>query len=178
MANSFRKTRKSDSMFKRKIVPFLLAIAASSCATIVSRSSYNVRLASSPDDAKVQVVDRKGNEIFNGTTPTQVVLKSGAGYFKKAIYIIRYTKAGFLQKEVTINSDVNGWYFGNLVFGGIIGFLIVDPITGAMYKLDRTELNETLAADKRTGGKQERTLEIVNIDQIPSAMRNRLVELK
>lgn len=31
---------------------------------------------------------------------------------------------------------MDGWYMGNLLFGGFIGFLIVDPATGAMWKLD------------------------------------------
>lgn len=31
---------------------------------------------------------------------------------------------------------MDGWYIGNLLFGGLIGMLIVDPATGAMYKLD------------------------------------------
>jgi hypothetical protein len=30
---------------------------------------------------------------------------------------------------------MDGWYIGNILFGGVIGFLIVDPATGAMWKL-------------------------------------------
>ncbi|WP_174263189.1 CsgG/HfaB family protein [Citrifermentans bemidjiense] len=33
---------------------------------------------------------------------------------------------------------MNGWYWGNIVFGGVIGLLIVDPATGAMWKMDDT----------------------------------------
>ena len=165
-------------MYKSILNLLLWVTVASSCASIVSKSSYNVRLASSPDDAIVQVIDRNGREIFNGKTPTQVVLKCGAGYFRKATYTIRYTKPGFLSKEVTINSDINGWYFGNIVFGGLIGFLIVDPATGAMYKLDRTELNETLATDNKTSLKEERSLEIVDINKIPEALKQRLILLQ
>jgi len=165
-------------MYKSILNLLLLSIVAASCASIVSKSSYEVRIASSPEEAKVQVIDRKGREIFNGTTPTQVVLKCGSGYFKKAIYTVRYTKPGYLSKDITISSDINGWYFGNIVFGGLIGFLIVDPATGAMYKLDRTELNETLATDNRNGYNIERTLEIVDINKIPEAYKQRLVLLQ
>jgi hypothetical protein len=31
---------------------------------------------------------------------------------------------------------MDGWYIGNILFGGLIGILIVDPLTGAMWKLD------------------------------------------
>ncbi len=34
-----------------------------------------------------------------------------------------------------IDSSLSGWYIGNLLFGGIVGLLIVDPATGAMWKL-------------------------------------------
>jgi hypothetical protein len=41
---------------------------------------------------------------------------------------------------------VDGWYFGNLLFGGLIGLLIVDPATGAMYKLEPNEINCNLVS--------------------------------
>jgi hypothetical protein len=31
---------------------------------------------------------------------------------------------------------LNKWYFGNILLGGVIGMLVVDPLTGAMYSLD------------------------------------------
>lgn len=162
----------------RLLLPVFLLFA--SCASIVSKSVYNVRLNSSPEAAQVQVFDRNGREIFNGTTPTQVALKSGAGYFKKAEYTIKYNKPGYLPKEVMIHSDINGWYFGNIVFGGLIGFLIVDPATGAMYRLDTTNLNETLAPEtgKTTSTTGERTLHIVDIKQVPEKLKSKLVEVK
>jgi len=30
---------------------------------------------------------------------------------------------------------MSGWYWGNILIGGLIGMLVVDPLTGAMYKL-------------------------------------------
>lgn len=179
---------------KKLLLPFSLVavITCASCASIVSKSIYNVRLSSSPIEATVQVFDKKGREIFNGTTPTQVELKSGAGYFKKAEYVVKYSKEGYQTREVTITADINGWYFGNLVFGGLIGFLIVDPATGAMYRLDPTDLNETLSpTDKSTtatgsAGSSvaasdkagERSLRIMDIQQVPENLRKNLVLLQ
>lgn len=181
---------------KKFLLPFSLfaALTCVSCASIVSKSIYNVRLNSSPAAANVQVFDRKGREIFNGTTPTQVELKSGAGYFKKAEYIVKYSKDGYLTKEVTISADINGWYFGNIVFGGLIGFLIVDPATGAMYRLDQTDLNETLAPQEKTtgaagtgtpsgvasanGNTAEKSLRIIELEQVPQSLRKHLVQIQ
>lgn len=162
------------------LLPAILILSAS-CATIVSKSVYNVRLNSSPDQAYVQVFDRKGREVFNGNTPTQVALKSGAGYFKKAEYTVKYSKPGYLPKEIKISSELNGWYIGNIVFGGLIGFLIVDPATGAMYRLDHTDLNETLAPESQTTtsiSNGDKTLHIIELKRVPGNLRNRLVLVK
>jgi hypothetical protein len=35
-----------------------------------------------------------------------------------------------------LTSTIDGWYWGNLLIGGIIGMVFVDPLTGAMWKLD------------------------------------------
>ncbi len=36
---------------------------------------------------------------------------------------------------------MNGWYWGNFAIGGLIGFLIVDPLTGAMYRIKDEEVS-------------------------------------
>ena len=43
-----------------------------------------------------------------------------------------------LDHLVQIQGKLDGWYFGNLLFGGLIGMVIVDPITGAMYRLEKS----------------------------------------
>ncbi|MDA1343699.1 MAG: hypothetical protein O2966_07555 [Proteobacteria bacterium] len=62
-------------------------------------------------------------------------MASGAGYFDGDKYTLSFKKEGFQEKIATLDTEVNGWYFGNILFGGIIGMLIVDPSTGAMFKL-------------------------------------------
>ena len=41
---------------------------------------------------------------------------------------------------------MNGWYIGNILFGGLIGFLIVDPLTGAMLPPTARNRHRRLAA--------------------------------
>jgi hypothetical protein len=45
---------------------------------------------------------------------------------------VRVSKEGFQSRERKVDGTVNGWYFGNVVFGGLIGMIAVDPATGAM----------------------------------------------
>lgn len=40
---------------------------------------------------------------------------------------------GYAPQELTVTGTVSGWYIGNVLFGGLIGMLAVDPVTGAMY---------------------------------------------
>ncbi|MDB6061057.1 MAG: hypothetical protein JWM78_1160 [Verrucomicrobiaceae bacterium] len=49
--------------------------------------------------------------------------------------MIRMQKDGYEDASGTLSPNIAGWYYGNLLLGGAIGMLIVDPITGAMYKL-------------------------------------------
>jgi hypothetical protein len=57
---------------------------------------------------------------------------------------VTYTKNGYDTKTVPVEFKLDGWYFGNILLGGLIGMLIIDPATGAMYKLETEFLNETL----------------------------------
>jgi hypothetical protein len=41
---------------------------------------------------------------------------------------------GYYPYEMKIKREMDGWFLGNLLFGGLIG-IIVDASNGAMYKL-------------------------------------------
>ena len=117
-----------------------LALGMTGCASVHSKgnNSYTIKVLSSPSEAKVRVRDGKDEVVYTGETPTTVKLRSSAGYFKKAKYTFDFTKPGYKPASVVIQADLNRWYFGNVVLGGFIGSLVVDPLTGAMYTLDDT----------------------------------------
>jgi hypothetical protein len=121
---------------KTKIIAIFFAISTlCGCSSIVSKSEYPVAINSSPDQATFIIKNRAGQEIHSGITPQTVTLKSSAGFFKGESYSIALNKEGYSEKQFTLTSTVDGWYFGNILFGGLVGMLIVDPATGAMYKL-------------------------------------------
>jgi hypothetical protein len=162
----------------RTIVFYTMACALlfGSCATIVSKTTYPVRIGSAPERARVTVIDRKGKEIYTGLTPANITLRSGAGFFQKAIYTITFNKEGFKERSIEVSATINGWYFGNIVFGGLLGFLVIDPATGAMYRLNEVAIDETLEEDK-TISQQTRTLEIRDINTLPEKWKQSLVKL-
>lgn len=163
---------------KLKITTLSLMVAVvlfTGCASIVSKNTYPLIIRSTPTEATISVTDIKGKEVYVGTTPTTVSLKSGAGYFRKAGYSVKFSMDGYDDKVVSVHFGLDGWYFGNLVFGGLIGLLIIDPATGSMYKLKTEFLNESLSqssADSRSG-----KLRIYSKNEIPSDWQEHLTLL-
>jgi hypothetical protein len=153
-----------------------LALLLGSCATIVSKTAYPVRIDSAPQKANITVVDRKGKEVYVGLTPANISLRSGSGFFQKAIYTITFHKEGYKERTIEVSATINGWYFGNVVFGGLVGFLVIDPATGAMYRLSDVAVEETLEEEKRTT-QQTPALEIRDIGTIPETWKKSLVRL-
>lgn len=164
----------------RKTCALLLSgiiILGSSCASIVSKSKYPITINSRPSDAKITITDKKGVTVFSGLTPAMLKLDAGAGFFSKARYQVTFEKDGYVSRTVPVNFKLDGWYFGNILFGGLIGLLIVDPATGAMYKIDTEFLNETL--EKENGGVSAKSneLRLLDINDIPAEWKEKLVAI-
>lgn len=145
MRTNFTKLAMGTVMTAMSVMTF------SSCATIFGHSQYPVTIQSVPSDAKVTIVDRKGQVVFMGSTPASVTLKSAAGYMSKAQYSIKVQAPGYIDQVYPLNARLNGWYFGNILLGGLIGMLIVDPASGAMYKMDDpTNVNINLQQETKS----------------------------
>lgn len=114
-------------IFKSIVLSAVLLL--SSCATIISGSRQNVEINSEPSAAQVYI-----NEIEIGNTPVQKNLK------RNQVYNLVLKLDGYETYETKLERKFNAWYIGNIVFGGLIG-IIVDPITGAIYKLKPEEIN-------------------------------------
>lgn len=116
----------------------LVAGMLSGCASIVSKSNWPVTVQSSPSGAKCIISKGEGVDVHSGETPMTVTLKASDGFFSSAKYIVNCIKEGHQKSTSELSAHLNGWYAGNIVFGGLIGLLIVDPGTGAMWRLDET----------------------------------------
>ena len=119
----------------------VLGLLVSGCASIISTNQNSVTLRSNPEGANVFVWNDEGLVIFKGITPTTLMLKTGSAYFNGHDYITLFIKDGFENRNVQIDSGLNPWYLGNIVFGGLVGMIIVDPLTGSMWKLSPTDIN-------------------------------------
>ncbi len=122
------------------------------CASIVSGGPKTLPILSQPDDAACEIVDaRTGTTITKTRTPFTATLANDAGFFKNAKYKVKISKAGYVPREVAVEAGVNGWYFGNIVFGGLLGILIIDPATGAMWKIHQDSVSVNLYPDTPEG---------------------------
>jgi hypothetical protein len=150
---------------------FVLAFAPG-CASIVSRSSYPVMIDSTPDGAEVIVTDHYGKEFASGVTPLHVTLKSYRSMFAKADYLVKFRKPGYREVALSLNATIDGWYFGNLLLpGGLIGLLIVDPATGAMWQLETDYLHATLRPEELAG------LTVLDISQATDEMKAHMIPI-
>jgi hypothetical protein len=154
------------------------ASCVAGCASIIKGSDQSVTFRSEPAGARIVVTDvRKGEDIHVGETPFTTSLKRGGGYFKAARYRIVVEKPGFKKQEVMLEGSLNGWYIGNVIFGGL-GFLVIDPLTGAMWKLDPDDLNMTLQKDTAMLERGDMTLVVTTLDQVPPETLARLKRIE
>ena len=113
-----------------------LLLLGSGCASIVHGGARNLSVNTQPTGAKVAITKSgSGVAVHSGVTPLTVSLDPKRGFFKGQSYNLKLELANYKTTEITIHSKLSGWYWGNIVFGGLIGMLIVDPATGAMWNL-------------------------------------------
>ena len=164
-----------NTFLKLALLAILLPTLCSSCATIFGHSTYPVSVNSTPSGATVSITDKKGKEVYKGASPAIVNLKSSAGFFAKAEYQVKISSTGYAEQIIPVNFNLNGWYFGNILIGGLIGMLVIDPATGAMWKLETPPLNIILSKSASTTDLP--TLKIVEMASLPQNMKDKLVRI-
>lgn len=164
-------------IMKKLMITSLIAasITMTGCASILSGSTQTLTFKSVPDTANITITNKAGEKVHAGTTPVTVTLKRGNGYFKPAAYEVSFKKEGYQAKSVQVTGSVNGWYVANIIFGGLIGLLIVDPATGAMYSLSPSDVNAVLDAGQPVTAQDKNTqsLTVMLVQDIPAPIMQR-----
>ena len=130
------------------VATFSACGALSGCATIVHGGPRPISVASTPAGAKVSIYDRSNTLVQTNTTPFIAKLPTRYGYFQGQNYRLVFEMPAHATAEVKLQSSLSGWYLGNVIFGGVIGMLIVDPLTGAMFNLSPEKIDQTLTASQ------------------------------
>ncbi|MFQ5551997.1 MAG: hypothetical protein ACE5FJ_12255, partial [Gemmatimonadales bacterium] len=90
---------------------------------------------------------------------------------RKNEYQIEITLDGYETETVVLTKSLNGWVWGNLLFGWIIGFAI-DFVTGSAYKLEPAFVQVSL---DRTGGMSSAVVQL--LDEQGRVIDTRRIEL-
>lgn len=151
-----------------KHTPTLLcAVLLSSCATIFNQSD-NTLITTNPAGANITITDKNQAVVFKGVSPANVYLKASDGFFKSATYHVNVAKKGHPSRNIELRSELSGWYFGNILLGGLIGMVIVDPATGKMWKMPE-DYNVELTAIASIEDDYGRKLAIVDRSSLHAA---------
>lgn len=126
------KLKKRGVMLRSKIFAMfligLLICLLASCATIVSGKYQTVTFNSEPQGAKVIV-----NGRTLGTTPLTLPLE------KASNQTLSFEKEGYNTVTLPLTTTLNGWFWGNIVLGGLLGST-TDGLTGAVHEYSPSAL--------------------------------------
>jgi hypothetical protein len=168
------------SSFTRCVVLSLLASAAlltGGCASIVHGGDRKITIATQPTAAKATITKLNGDVVSVSTTPCTVSLDPKRGYFKGQTFTLKLELPGYQTAQVELHSTVSGWYFGNLLLGGVIGMLAVDPVTGAMWNIQPDKIDQSLTASQASLIRNRDGFVVVLASQLTSGERAHSVRI-
>ncbi|ENW03278.1 MULTISPECIES: hypothetical protein [Acinetobacter] len=166
-------------MKKLSAVFGVAVLSLSGCASIMSGSSQTMTFESTPELSDITILNKAGKKVHVGKAPVTVSLKRSSGFFSPEKYTVIFEKEGFETKTVNVSAHVNGWYVGNILFGGVLGLLIIDPATGAMYSLSTKETNVALKElNKENLQANTQSLTIVSTEELPKDILDKAKPIK
>jgi hypothetical protein len=126
---------------KKCLFSVCLLFLLPSCASIIDGHSQVISINTQPPKADC-ILNRQGYAIGQiDSTPGSMTIEKTRDDIS-----IACTKPGYINAEAINKSGVDGWVFGNIALGGLIG-LGVDWGTGAINKYD-SQTNIVLKQDE------------------------------
>ena len=128
-------------MFRKVFAAIIVACMLAnliSCASIINGRNQQLPVVTNPSDAVVTV------GTIRQVSPATFVLDR-----RQELYVVKIEKDGYEPVQITLRKGVNGWVFGNILFGfsGIIG-LVIDLSTGAASKFQPSSVEVSLMSQK------------------------------
>jgi PEGA domain len=108
-----------------RVLSIVVLLAFTGCATIMAGGPDRFPITTNPPGATVFV-----DNVPVGQTPTMVTLdreRSGG--------VVRIEMPGFAPIAIIRTRNINGWFWANFCFGGLIGF-VIDLATGNYKAFD------------------------------------------
>ena len=147
---------KYNSLFGWMSLIFLLLLA-NGCASIIDGKQQEMTFNSEPDGAKITI---NGRQI--GTTPMTTSID------RKKDQTLLIEKEGYKPVTMQLTTTLNGWFWGNILLGGVIGST-TDGISGAyveyapsQYYIPLTQIGDNNASLKI----ETKLFTMINYDKI------------
>jgi hypothetical protein len=156
------------------------SLAAGGCASIVHGGNRDIAISTQPTGATASVRKSGGtvtDVVAVEKTPCVISLDPKKGYFSGQSYTLRLEMPGYKATEVELTPKMSGWYWGNLLLGGLIGMLAVDPATGAMWNIAPDKIDRTLANGQSALIKNKTGFLVVLESELTPAERAQMVRL-
>ncbi|HEY4369072.1 MAG TPA: PEGA domain-containing protein [Steroidobacteraceae bacterium] len=150
------------------------------CASIVHNGNRSIAINTDPPGATASVRKTGGsiNDVVAvSKTPCTVSLDPKKGYFQGQSYTLRLELPGYRTTEVELTSKMSGWYWGNLLFGGLIGMLAVDPATGAMWNIAPEKIERKLDTGQSALIRNKTGFVVVMVSELTPTEREQMVRL-
>ncbi len=110
----------------------VVSLMVSGCASIMTGTTQQLTFNSNPDGATVTV----GGRVI-GKTPVTTSLKKSSGQ------PLSFSKEGYKPLSMSLESRINGWFWGNIVIGGLVGST-TDGLSGAVNEYSPSQYMVTL----------------------------------
>jgi hypothetical protein len=112
-----------------------LGVLSSGCASIMSGNKQTMSFQSTPEGVTVSV-----NGRVLGKTPVSISME------KKKDQTVIFSRDGFKPVTMQLTTQLDAWFWGNIVFGGPIGST-VDAINGSVHMYSPSQYYVTLQPD-------------------------------
>jgi len=154
---------------------------AGGCASIVHSGNRSIAISTDPPGATASIRKTGGTTsddvVVVNKTPCTVSLDPRGGYFRGQSYTLRLELAGYQTTEVALTPKMSGWYWGNLIIGGLIGMLAVDPATGAMWNITPEKIEQSLPGARSALIKNKTGFVVVLESELTPAEREHMVRV-
>ncbi len=97
--------------------PLLALFMGSACAAIVSDNKSTTYIETDPENARCELHGKDFKRVVN--TPNSIRLPADA-----APITVACKAEGYKTTTQPLDTEIDGWIFGNIIFGGVIGILI------------------------------------------------------
>lgn len=114
------------------------SVMITGCASLFNASPSLLNIMTNPQNAKVTITGLQNMERLTKQTPCTVYLNKGSDY------TVKIELAEYQSEEIPIRRSISGWFWGNLLLGGIIG-MVIDYGTANMWAHEPIGLNIDLS---------------------------------